>query len=305
MSLREQAVDVIGVPFDLGASCRGSRMGPDAFRCADLLSKLRKAGCDAVDCGDVSASQGKPARGSEPEEGSPDAKYLQDIVRLNKRLYRTVFQSRQNHRLPVVIGGDHSLAIGSVAGTAAAADGPLGVIWFDAHGDLNTYKTTPTGNIHGMSLAALLGYGHPLLARIGGLRPKVMPQHVVLIGTRSLDPGEQALIQETGIRVFPIREIDRVGIQDVMNQALSIVGDGTAGFHLSFDLDGLDPTDAPGVGTPVPHGVRLEEAHLALRAIREAGGLLSADFVELNPALDLRNRTARTGVDLICTLFGG
>lgn len=305
MSLREQAIDVIGVPFDLGASCRGSRMGPDAFRCADLLTKLRKAGCDAADCGDVLASKGKASRGLEPEEGSPDLKYLQDIVRLNKRLCRRVSQSRKNSRLPVVLGGDHSLAIGSVAGTADAADGPLGVIWFDAHGDLNTYKTTPTGNIHGMSLAALLGRGHPLLTRIGGPRPKVAPWHVVLIGTRSLDPGEQALIQDMGIRVFSIREIDRVGMQEVIKQALAIVGEGTSGFHLSFDLDGLDPTDAPGVGTPVPHGVRLEEAHLALRAIREAGGLLSADFVELNPALDLRSRTARAGIELICTLFGG
>lgn len=309
MSVREQMIDIIGVPYDLGASCKGGRMGPDALRCAGLVTSLRELGCDVLDRGDVKLpAAGEPygwsRTGEESASGSPKARHLPEIVSLNKRLFRAVSGSHQNQRIPLVLGGDHSLAIGSVAGTASQLEGPLGVIWFDAHGDLNTFKTTPSGNIHGMSLAASLGYGHPILTKLGGLRPKVRPQHVALIGARSLDPGELQLIQQTGIRVFTIREIDRIGMQEVMQQALAISTRDTAGLHLSFDLDALDPADAPGVGTPVAHGVRLDEAMLAMKSIYENGRLRSADFVELNPVLDLRNRTGKAGVELICTLFG-
>lgn len=285
-------------------------MGPDALRCAGLVPKLREAGCDAADCGDLRIPSTDPSfdefqEKEDASNGSGKVKYLREVVRLNKRLCRVVAASHANQRLPLVIGGDHSIAMGSLAASAMHTNGKIGVIWFDAHGDLNTFKTTPTGNIHGMSLAASLGFGSSTLTRLGGIRPKVSPQQVVLIGTRSLDPGEQELIQQTGIRVFSIREIDRIGMEEVMRQALAVVTKETEGIHLSFDLDGLDPAEAPGVGTPVAHGIRTDESLMAMKAIRDTGMLLSADFVELNPALDLRNRTAKAGVQMMCSLLCG
>lgn len=292
-------IDVIGVPLDLGAGGKGCRMGPDAVRCAELLTRLRQAGHEVNDLGNTAAS------GVDMDSsaiGSEKAKHLLDIVRINRRLSRIVAASAANGRFPLAIGGDHSLAVGTIAGSARHRR--IGVIWFDAHGDLNTIQTTPSGNVHGMSLAAALGYGHPSLARLGGRQPKIRPDHVALIGTRSLDPGEEDLIRRLGIRYFSARDVNRLGIGEVVRSALDLISNGTDGIHLSLDMDGLDPSDAPGVGTPVSGGIRLQDAKQAMALLYESGKVVSADIVEVNPALDLRSRTAAAAVELICALFG-
>lgn len=298
MTMEHKPIDVIGVPFDLGAGSRGCRMGPDALRCAELVSRLRMSGRVVEDTGDIVLSG---THIHEQDMGSPKAKYIRDVASVSRRLYRRVAESIEASHIPIVMGGDHSIAVGSIAG--AAKHKRIGVIWFDAHGDLNTVQTTPSGNIHGMSLAASLGYGHPSLTRMGNRKPKVQPEHVVLIGTRSLDPGEEELIRRSGILMFTIRDIHQLGMQEVMHRALAVAAEQTDGVHLSLDVDGLDPSEAPGVGTPVSGGIRLPEAQLAMRLLAESGSLLSADFVEINPALDLRNRTAHAAVELMCSLL--
>ncbi|WP_239626200.1 arginase [Paenibacillus sp. H1-7] len=292
-------IDVIGVPLDLGAGCKGCRMGPDAVRCAELTARLRQAGYEVKDLGNA------PADGVDMDTSAIDsekAKHLLDIVRINRRLNRMVAASAANGRFPLAIGGDHSLAVGTIAGSARHRR--IGVIWFDAHGDLNTIQTTPSGNVHGMSLAAALGYGHPSLTRLGGRQPKIRPEHVALIGTRSLDAGEEDLIRRLGIRYFSSRDVNRLGIEEVVRCALELASNGTEGVHLSLDMDGLDPSDAPGVGTPVSGGIRLQDAKQAMAVLGESGTVVSADIVEVNPALDLRSRTATAAVELICALFG-
>lgn len=297
MITKHKPIDIIGVPFDLGAGSRGCRMGPDAIRCAELVQRLRSEGREVKDTGDIMV----PPASSEPDIGSVKAKYLREIVKVNRRLYRTVATSIQNGRLPLILGGDHSIAVGSIAG--AAQWKRIGVIWFDAHGDLNTIQTSPSGNVHGMSLAASLGCGHHALTRLGGNQPKIRPEHVVLIGTRSLDPGEEELIRRMGIQLYSARDVKRMGMEEVVQRALAAVSGHTDGVHVSFDMDGLDPSAAPGVGTPVSGGIRLQEAKTAMELIGESGTLISADFVEVNPALDLRNRTSQAAVELMCSLF--
>lgn len=292
-------IDMIGVPLELGAGCKGCRMGPDAIRCAELLARLRHHGRTVRDLGNVTAA-GIDMDTS--EAGSVRAKHLQNIVKLNRKLGRLVAASVEQGRLPLVIGGDHSLAIGSIAGSAKHRR--IGVIWFDAHGDLNTMLTSPSGNVHGMSLAATLGHGHPHLTQLGGRKPKALPEHVVLIGIRSLDPGEEKMIRRLGIRLYSTRDVHRLGMERVMQHAIAIAGKGTDGIHLSFDMDVLDPSDAPGVGTPVSGGIRLPEAMQAMERLAASGMLVSADFVEVNPAFDLRNRTANAAAELISSLFG-
>lgn len=299
MTMEHKPIDVIGVPFDLGAGCRGCRMGPDALRCAELVQQLRMSGREVEDTGDIVLSR---TRRNREEIGSPKAKYIKNVAYVNRRLHHRVAASIHDGRFPLVVGGDHSIAVGSIAG--AAKHKRIGVIWFDAHGDLNTIQTSPSGNVHGMSLAASLGYGHPSLTRIGNSHPKVLPEHVVLIGTRSLDPGEEELIRRTGIQMFSARDIHQLGIREIMKRAITLAAEQTDGVHLSLDVDGLDSSDAPGVGTPVSGGIRLREAQLGMRLLAESGALISADFVEVNPALDLRNRTAHAAVELICGLLG-
>ncbi|MFE5320447.1 arginase [Paenibacillus sp. NPDC056579] len=299
MKSTHRPIDVIGVPLDLGAGCKGCRMGPDAVRCAELTARLRQAGYEVKDLGNA------PADGVDMDTSAIDsekAKHLLDIVRINRRLSRMVAASAANGRFPLAIGGDHSLAVGTIAGSARHRR--IGVIWFDAHGDLNTIQTTPSGNVHGMSLAAALGYGHPSLTRLGGRQPKIRPEHVALIGTRSLDAGEEDLIRRLGIRYFSSRDVKRLGIEEVIRCALELASNGTEGVHLSLDMDGLDPSDAPGVGTPVSGGIRLQDAKQAMAVLGESGTVVSADIVEVNPALDLRSRTATAAVELICALFG-
>lgn len=291
-------ITVIGVPMDLGADRRGVDMGPSAIRYANLQGKLQQIGFEVEDIGNLQVPTPETY-----EIGDTKLKYLREIVRVNEELAQTVTSVMEKGGFPLVLGGDHSIAIGTIAGVSRLQK-RTGVIWFDAHGDLNTAETSPSGNIHGMPLAASLGLGHPDLTNCAGEGPKVSPEHVALIGVRSLDEGEKRTIQENGIHVFTMHEIDRMGMAKVVEEALNIVTNGTDGVHLSLDLDGIDPNEAPGVGTPVAGGVTYRESHLALEIISQADVLTSAEFVEVNPILDVENKTAKVAVALIGSVFG-
>lgn len=291
-------ITVIGVPMDLGADRRGVDMGPSAIRYANLQGKLQQIGFEVEDIGNLQVPTPETY-----EIGDTKLKYLREIVRVNEELAQTVTSVMEKGGFPLVLGGDHSIAIGTIAGVSRLQK-RTGVIWFDAHGDLNTAETSPSGNIHGMPLAASLGWGHPDLTNCAGDGPKISPEHVALIGVRSLDEGEKRAIQENGIHVFTMHEIDRMGMAKVVEEALNIVTNGTDGVHLSLDLDGIDPNEAPGVGTPVAGGVTYRESHLALEIISQADVLTSAEFVEVNPILDVENKTAKVAVALIGSVFG-
>jgi len=291
-------ISVIGVPMDLGADRRGVDMGPSAIRYAGIKKRLESMGYHIEDTGDLRV----PSPESHPITHH-NLKYLSEIVKVNQELAESVDREVKKGRFPLILGGDHSIAIGTIAGLAHHKKN-MGVIWYDAHGDLNTAETSPSGNIHGMSLAVSLGIGHPDLTGIGGQRPKIRPENVVIIGARDLDPGERELIKKIGIKVFTMHEIDRLGMPKVMEEAISIVSKGTDGVHLSLDLDGLDPHDAPGVGTPVIGGISYRESHLAMEMLAEADILTSAEFVEVNPILDVQNTTAKVAVALISSAFG-
>ena len=290
-------VAVIGVPMDLGQTRRGVDMGPSAIRYAELIERLQSIGVKIEDKGDIAV--GRPA--AEPQSAA--LKNLELVVKTNTLLAEKVDDMFENGYFPLVLGGDHSIALGTLAGTAKHFS-RLGVIWFDAHGDLNTEETSPSGNIHGMPLAASLGLGHADLTGIHGKDPKVLPENVVIIGARSLDEGERALIRKLGIKVYTMHEIDRIGMARVMEETISYLKERTDGVHLSLDMDGIDPADAPGVGTPVIGGISYREGHLAMEMLCEAGIISSAEFVEVNPILDERNKTAIAAVALIGSLFG-
>ncbi len=290
-------VTIIGVPMDLGADRRGVDMGPSAIRYAGLTKRLEGMGFSVKDSGDIPVV--RPDTFTETE----NHKYLDQVVEANERLAEAVDREMAAGRFPLVLGGDHSIAIGTIAGVAKHKKN-LGVIWFDAHGDLNTGETSPSGNIHGMPLAASLGLGHARLVNIAGFAPKVKPENVVIIGARDLDPGERELIKRIGIKVYTMHEIDRLGMTRVMEEAVAHVSKNTDGVHLSLDLDGLDPLHAPGVGTPVIGGISYREGHLAMEILAEADILTSAEFVEVNPILDRENVTARVAVALISSAFG-
>ncbi|GAA5347086.1 arginase [Planifilum fimeticola] len=298
MIQEKKPITVIGVPMDLGAGRRGVDMGPSAIRYAMLKEKLVQLGFEVEDVGNLHVPTPEAYQVVDPK-----LKYLEEIASVCETLGKTVSEAVERGRFPLVLGGDHSIAIGTIAGAAKHRE-RLGLIWFDAHGDLNTGETTPSGNIHGMPLAVSLGYGHPALVNCLGFTPKVLPENVVLIGIRDLDEGERNLIRQLGIRVFTMHDIDRMGMGAVMEEALSIVTRGTDGVHLSLDLDGLDPKDAPGVGTPVEGGLTYRESHLAMEMLAEANVLTSAEFVEVNPILDNGNRTAKVAVALIESAFG-
>lgn len=295
-------VHLIGVPIDLGAGRRGVDMGPSALRIAGLRERIARLGYEVSDVGDVQVTIPESA-----ERGDECAHFLHEIAAANRALAERVEASLEAGAVPVVLGGDHSIAIGSIAGVSAwarARDRDVGLLWFDAHADLNTPETTPSGNIHGMPLAVALGHGDPVLTGIGGFSPKVKEHRVVLIGARDLDRGERELIGETGIRVFTMREIDEQGIVPVLEEALAIVGEGTLGFHVSLDMDFIDPHFAPGVGTTVKGGFDYREGHLALEMVSDSDGMLSIDCVETNPILDDRNRTGVLAVELILSALG-
>ncbi|MCI3922391.1 arginase [Paenibacillus sp. TRM 82003] len=291
-------ISLIGVPIDLGADRRGVDMGPSALRCAGLIDRLESIGCVVHDEEDLVVRRPR----SYGEHGA-SLKYLDEIARVCDALQREVDRAIEADRFPLVVGGDHSLAFGTIAGVLQRRQN-IGVIWFDAHGDLNTDETTPSGNIHGMSLAVALGLGHPTLTAIGGADKRVDPSKVVIVGARSIDEGERELIKRLGIKVFTMHDIDRLGMTRVMEETIRIVTDGTEGVHLSLDVDGLDPEDAPGVGTPVIGGMTYREGHLAMELLCEANCVISADLVEVNPILDHMNKTAKVAVGLMASLFG-
>ena len=295
-------VHVIGVPLDLGGSRRGVDMGPSAFRIAGLGEKIAQLGHAVVDKGDLPSAI--------PEiqhHGDPTKKFIDEIARVCDQVYQSARASIEEGAIPLVLGGDHSLAAGSVAASAAYArrnNLPIGLLWIDAHGDMNTPASTPSGNVHGMPLAALLGPEPAELARIGGFSPTVLPRHTALVGVRNLDEREKELVRNSGVHVFTMKDIDRLGVAAVAEQALAAVSDGTAGIHVSLDLDVCDPSIAPGVGTPVKGGLNYREAHLLMELVAESGRLRALDIVEVNPTLDLRNTTAELGTELALSALG-
>lgn len=297
-----RAVSVVAVHMDLGAGRRGVDMGPSAIRVAGLAGRLTRLGYDVHEAGSVSVR--------EPEVcpvGEAHVKYLHEVLACCTELRDRTLEALRAGAVPLALGGDHSIAIGSIAAQAAfrrPRGETVGVIWVDAHADMNTPETSPSGNIHGMPLAVCLGMGAPELVAIAGGSPAVEARHVSIVGARDLDAEERRIVRASGVRVFTMSEIDERGIAACMDEALDRATDGTAGVHLSFDLDGVDPQFAPGVGTAVPGGLTYREAHLACEKVAHSGRLLGMDLVELNPVLDTNNRTAKLGVELILSAFG-
>ncbi|RSK25590.1 arginase [Bacillus sp. HMF5848] len=293
-------VSIIGVPMDLGQMRRGVDMGPSAIRYAGVVQRLENLNYEIDDLGDIEIGRPERVSSTTPHDS---LRNLKAVIDANEKLATQVDQVIAEKRFPLVFGGDHSIAIGTLAGVAKHYEN-LGVIWYDAHGDLNTADTSPTGNIHGMPLAVSLGMGHDSLVNIHNYNPKVKPENIVLIGARSLDEGERMLLKEKGIRVYTMHEIDRLGMAKVMEESIKYLKDRCDGVHLSLDLDGLDPHDAPGVGTPVIGGISYRESHLAMEMLYEADMITSAEFVEVNPILDDKNKTATVAVALMGSLFG-
>lgn len=300
----QKHLSIVGVPMDLGQQRRGVDMGPSAIRYAGIIQRLRRLGYQIEDRGDIEIGRPNDGIGKEDDAGSGrNLKNEYEVMEANEKLASVVSDIVEQKHFPLILGGDHSIAIGTLAGVAHHYE-QLGVIWFDAHGDLNTDQTSPSGNIHGMPLAASIGYGARELTQIGGKMPKVKPENVVMIAVRSLDPGEKELIRQEGIQVYTMHEIDRMGMARVMEEAIRYVSKNTDGVHLSLDLDALDPNEAPGVGTPVIGGVSYRESQLAMEMLAEADIVTSAEIVEVNPILDERNRTAEVAVALAGSLFG-
>jgi arginase len=297
-----RAVHIIGVPLDLGGNRRGTDMGPSAFRIAGIREQLTALGCVVTDKGDV-PSPIPEAKGA----GDPSKRYVREIAKVCQRLFHTSLASLDEGALPIALGGDHSLAAGSVAAAAAQlrkSGKPLGLLWIDAHGDMNNPSSSGSGNVHGMPLAALLGTGPAELGHFAGEAPAVLAQHTVLVGIRNLDDREKEIVRASKVNVFTMKEIDRLGIAEVMERAIAIATRYTGGFHVSYDLDACDPTVAPGVGTPVKGGLSYREAHVVMEMIAESGKMTSLDLVEVNPALDVRNTTAEFGTELALSALG-
>ena len=298
-----RSVHIIGVPLDLGANRRGVDMGPSAFRIAGLGERIASLGPTIADKGDLPAPI--PETQAQRDERK---KYIRDIAKVCQKLYQTALMSLEEGAMPLVLGGDHSLAAGSVAATAEWAkktkDLPIGLLWVDAHGDMNTPGTSLSGNVHGMALAALLGPEPSELARIGGFTPKVLPAHTVIIGVRNLDDREKVAVRDSHVHVFTMKDIDRQGIASIVEQAVNLAGDGTAGVHVSFDMDVCDPSIAPGVGTPVKGGLNYREAHMVMEIVADSRLLASLDMVEVNPTLDMQNATAQLGTELVLSALG-
>jgi arginase len=292
-------LSVIGVPMDLGQMRRGVDMGPSAIRYAGMVERLEQLKYEIEDLGDIDIPRPEP----NTDNRQDNLRNLNEIAEGSSRLAKSVDQVIESNRFPLVLGGDHSIAMGTLAGVAKHYDN-LGVIWYDAHGDLNTADSSPSGNIHGMPLAVSLGIGHEKLTNIHNYEPKIKPENVVIVGARSLDEGERALIKERGIKVYTMHEVDRMGMTRVMEETVDYLKDRTDGVHLSLDLDGLDPSDAPGVGTPVMGGLSYRESHLAMEMLHQSGMITSAEFVEVNPILDEKNKTASVAVGLMGSLFG-
>jgi len=295
-------IAMVSVSIDLGAGRRGVDMGPSALRIAGIHAALEELGYTVREAGTVTAGGFETTHA-----GEPTARFLDEIVGVAVRAGDLVGNAVGQGCRPLILGGDHSLSIGTVAAVARhhrQRDERIGLIWVDAHTDMNTPETSPSGNVHGMSLAVLLGRGHPRLTGVGGGPVAVRPENTSILGARQLDRGERALVKEMGVRVYTMSEIDERGIAVCMDEALARAHDGTAGFHLSFDLDSLDPLEAPGVGTPVPGGLTYREGHLVCEKAAASGRLVSLEVVELNPVLDDRNHTARLAVGLVASALG-
>jgi arginase len=297
-----QKIRIIGVPMDLGASRRGVDMGPSALRVAGLQARIKQLGLQVEDIGNISVKQ--------PEEmsyGEKRAKYLAEIADACKDLAGIVEKSLDENMMPVVLGGDHSIAAGSLSGVASyfkKKEKKVGLIWLDAHGDINTPESSPSGNVHGMPLAAAMGYGAIELVELQGFKPKVEPQNISLVGIRDLDSQEKKLAKKSGVHVFTMRDIDERGMREVMSDALKYAMDDTDGISVSLDMDFVDPSDAPGVGTPVRGGVTYREAHLAMEMLADTEAMVSLEVVEINPVIDEHNRTALLGVELVLSGLG-
>jgi len=297
-----RTVSILGVPLSYGQSKGGVHLGPAAIRVAGAAERIAKLGYEVSDRGDLPIQRGHSLPGFNEK-----LRYLPEIHDACVRLADETESIVDAGEFPITIGGDHSIAIGSLAGVVKAfrkRNERLGLIYFDAHGDLNTPETTPSGNIHGMPLAALLGYGAPELVNIGGFAPKFDPRVCAHVGARDLDPGERELIRRLGMRFFTMREIDERGLAVCVDEAIHIAAQGTAGYAVTFDVDVLDPGDAPGSGTLVRGGLSYREGHLAMEKMAEAGGLRSLEVVEINTVLDQNNRTAELGVELILSALG-
>jgi arginase len=295
-------IRIIGVPMDLGASRRGVDMGPSALRVAGLQAHIKHLGHTVEDIGNIIVKQAE-----EMPVGEKRAKYVAEITDACNDLGLAVQKSLEEGFLPLVLGGDHSIAAGSISGVAAhfrKEKKQIGCIWLDAHSDMNTPESSPSGNVHGMPLAGIMGYGVPELLELFNFKPKIEPQNVVLVGVRDLDSYEKKFIKKLGVRAFTMRDIDERGMREVMADALKCAMDDTDGIAVSLDMDFVDPSDAPGVGTPVRGGVTYREAHLALEMIADSEAMVSMEIVEINPVIDEHNRTATLGVELALSALG-
>jgi arginase len=300
--MQQRSVTLIGVPLDLGAGRRGVDMGPSAFRVAEIDRKVAALGYKVADAGDLDV-QIQETR----NPGDPRLKYLKEIKETCEALREKVGAALASGSVPVVLGGDHSVAMGTIAGLSRhyrEKKEKVGLIWFDAHADSNTAETSPTGNIPGMPLAVALGLGAPGLVNLAGVCPMVDGSRAAAVGLRDVDGAERPNVRASGLGAFTMRDIDERGMRTVMEEAIKRASNGTAGIHVSFDLDAMDPDYAPGVGTPSPGGLSFREAHLAMEMLADTGKVISAELVEANPVLDERNITAQLGVELLCSLLG-
>jgi arginase len=300
--MRPSHIAIIGAPLDLGQGRRGVDMGPSALRVANLNGRIALLGYEVEDLGNIAVALAETA-----PEGNIRAKYLPEIAASCNRLAEAVGQALSRGRLPLALGGDHSVAIGTTSGVSAhfrAHNQKVGIIWLDAHADMNTPESSPSGNIHGMPLACIVGLGPRELTHLSGFAPIVDPRHAVIVGLRDVDQMEKPHVRDSGVRAFTMRDIDERGLRAVMEEAIRLASDGTAGFHLSLDMDFVDPQDAPGVGTPVRGGATYREAHLAMEMIGDSGGMVSMEVVEVNPVIDEVNRTADLAVELVMSALG-
>jgi len=300
--MRQSTIAIVGAPLDLGAGRRGVDMGPSALRLAGLNQKLSTLGYEVEDLGNVSVAQQESVPSS-----TDNARYLPQIAATCEKLAAKVENAIETGKFPLVLGGDHSIAVGTVSGVSHAfrkRSVSIGLIWVDAHADMNTPETSPSGNVHGMPLACCVGRGPRELTDIFDYCPKVDGKNVALVGIRDVDITERPIVRESGATAFTMRDIDELGLREVMKQAIAIASQGTEGFHLSFDMDFVDPMEAPGVGTPVRGGVTYREAHLAMETICDCSQMVSMEIVEVNPVLDEVNRTALLGVELVMSAMG-
>lgn len=293
-------IEIIGAPTAFGQRKLGVNFGPDALRYAGLIERIEDIGHEVIDKGNVESPELNMKKYKSDQEG---LRNLDEVITFSNNLYEAVNETKERGNFPLILGGDHSLSIGSIAGISKHYEN-LGVIWYDAHGDLNTLDSSPSGNIHGMPLRALIGDGDEQLVNIGGYKNKVKPENIVLIGMRDLDDGEKQYIKEVGIHTYTMADIDKLGMDKVIHETIDYLKDKTDGIHLSLDVDALDPVETPGTGTTVPGGVTYRESHLAMELLHESKLIVSADLVEVNPLIDEYNKTAYQAIGLMGSFFG-